>query len=59
MPLDDAVRQAVCLRKPFVLDKPKSKVTLCIRDLAHKLDLERQDASRQSLLWRLATWLAG
>ncbi len=56
---DPRVPAAVRRRIPFVLDAPDAPASLCIRQLAHKLDRHAVEPRGGGFLKRVATWLAG
>jgi len=56
---DPRVSVSVRRRRPFILDAPDSPASLCIGQLAHKLDREASDPRGQGFLRRLVSWLAG
>jgi len=57
--MDPKVSQAVRRRKPFVLDSPNCPASLCIHQLAHRMDRGVTEPRGEGLLRRMAMWLAG
>jgi flagellar biosynthesis protein FlhG len=55
---DPKVTQAVRRRKPFVLDSPNCPASLCIHQLAHRMDRGVTEPRGEGLLRRMAMWLA-
>lgn len=56
---DPRVPLAVRRRTPFVLEAPETPASLCLRQLAHKLDHRASEPPRGSFFRRVASWLAG
>ncbi|MBB6430758.1 MinD/ParA family protein [Algisphaera agarilytica] len=56
---DAKVSRAVRQRRPFVLDTPNTKASVCVLSLAHRLDRHAMDPRRQSagLIKKMASWL--
>ena len=57
--IDPRVGQAVRRRRPFVLDFPGSEASICVGQLAHRLDRHAAEPRGDGLLRRMATWVAG
>jgi len=56
---DPRVGVSVRRRCPFVLDAPDSPASVCIKQLAHKLDRHAAEPGRGSFFKKVASWLAG
>ncbi len=56
---DPKVAHAVRQRKPFVLDDPDCPASLCITQLAHKIDRHASAPRAKGFIRRMANWLAG
>ncbi len=56
---DPRVSGAVRRRLPFVLDVPDSPASLCIKQLAHKLDRHASEPRSGGFFRKVASWLAG
>jgi flagellar biosynthesis protein FlhG len=56
---DPRVSSAVKRRRPFVLDDPGGPASLCITQLAHKVDRHASEPSGTGFFRRVASWLAG
>ncbi|MEM9419916.1 MAG: MinD/ParA family protein [Planctomycetota bacterium] len=56
---DAKVSRAVRQRRPFVLDTPQAKASVCVLSLAHRLDRHAMDPRQQSpgLIKKMASWL--
>jgi flagellar biosynthesis protein FlhG len=57
--LDARVPAAVRKRVPFVLDAPQSPASLCLKQLAHKLDKHAAEPGHGGFFRKVASWLAG
>ena len=55
---DARVAAAVRHRRPFVLESPQCRASGCISRLAHRMDRLAVEPDRQSLLRRMAGWMA-
>lgn len=55
---DGRVTGAVRRRQPFVLDAPDCPASLCLTQLAHKLDRHAMEPRGQGFFRRMASWLA-
>lgn len=58
IPSDPRVGQAVRKRTPFVLEAPQSEASVCVGELAHRLDRHAVEPTGEGLLRRMATWLS-
>ena len=56
---DPRVGQAVRRRRPFLLESPNCAASVCIRQLANRLDRDAAEAASPGLLRRMVGWLAG
>jgi flagellar biosynthesis protein FlhG len=56
---DPRVPLAVRRRQPFVLEHPTCAASLCMNQLAHRLDRYACEPRNDGLLRRMASWLAG
>ena len=56
---DARVGTSVRRRCPFVLDAPDSPASLCIKQLAHKLDRHAAEPGSGGFFRKVASWLAG
>lgn len=59
VPLDARVPQAVRRRNPFVLESPQCEASICVGQLAHRLDRHAAEPRGGGLLQRMAMWVAG
>jgi flagellar biosynthesis protein FlhG len=57
--LDPRVGSAVRRRVPFVIEAPDCAASLCIRQLAHKVDRDAVEPGRGGFFKKFASWLAG
>lgn len=55
---DTRVGLAVRKRCPFVIDSPRCEASLCIGQLAHRLDRHAHETGQESLLRRMTAWLS-
>lgn len=55
---DPRVPLAVRRRRPFILDCPNGEASVCISQLAHRMDRHAIEPRGNGLLRRMATWLA-
>jgi flagellar biosynthesis protein FlhG len=56
---DSRVPQAVRRRWPFVLDNPTSDASVCVGQLAHRMDRHASEPRGEGLFQRMAMWVAG
>jgi flagellar biosynthesis protein FlhG len=56
---DPRVAAAVRRRVPFVIDDPDAPASICLKQLAHKLDRHACEPNRSGFIKRVASWLAG
>jgi flagellar biosynthesis protein FlhG len=56
---DPRVTLAVRRRRPFVMDSPNCDASVCIGQLAHRMDRHAIEPRGDGLLRRISTWLAG
>ena len=56
---DPRVTASVRRRRPFVLDSPDAPASLCVRQLAHKLDRDAAEPDNRGFFRRVASWIAG
>ncbi|MBI1369532.1 MAG: AAA family ATPase [Planctomycetes bacterium] len=56
---DPRVGASVRRRCPFVLDAPDAPASLCIKQLAHKLDRHATEPGQGGFFKKVASWLAG
>lgn len=56
---DAKVAQAVRSRRPFVLSDPDSPASVCVTQLAHKIDRHASAPRATGFVRRMANWLAG
>ncbi len=56
---DPRVQLAVKRRCPFVLDSPDCPASLCLKQLAHKLDRHAAEPRGEGFFRKVASWLAG
>lgn len=56
---DPRVGTAVRRRVPFVLDAPDAPASICLKQLAHKVDRHASEPRRGGFFRRVASWLAG
>lgn len=56
---DPRVPQAVRRRRPFVLDHPGCEASVCIGQLAHRMDRHAADPSGAGLFHRMVAWVSG
>jgi flagellar biosynthesis protein FlhG len=57
--MDGRVPGSVRRRVPFVLDAPDAAASLCIRQLAHKVDRYAAEPGERGFLRRVRAWLTG
>lgn len=56
---DPKVPLAVRRRRPFVIDSPNCEASVCIGQLAHRMDRHAAEPRGEGLLQRMAMWVAG
>lgn len=57
--LDAHVGAAVRARRPFVLSEPECAASLCLTQLAHRLDRHAKEVREIGFFRRVSNWLAG